>query len=92
MERLINSLKRCAEAHNAKYEHFADEMQFGIYKLNVPLLADINNIVHGFTGDNLPVCPEHSFGIITIYLDECEILPDEQIDWELINISLPTER
>ena len=91
MERLIDSLKRCADAHGAKHEYCGRETQFIFYKCNVPTLADAKAIVRGFCGDTRSMDWSNSMQYITIFLDECHILPDSEIDWDSINMALPCE-
>ena len=92
MKRLIESLGKCAEAHKANKEHLPMEEQFVIYDCNVPLLTDVQNIVYAFTSNHISIeWNSEVVRYITIFLDEVEILPNEQIDWELLKMSLPAD-
>ena len=89
MKRLIDALKKCADAHKVEFKHYDEENQVGIFGYSVPLVADVTSIVHGFTGRYGPVSADQGWGCVTVYLDECEMLPDSEIDWAVIKMALP---
>ena len=89
MKRLIDALKKCADAHKVEFKHYDEENQVGIFGYSVPLVADVTSIVRGFSGSTSSVDADGGWGIITVYLDEVEMLPDDKIDWSLIKMALP---
>lgn len=91
MNRLIAALEECATAHGFEFKHYEDERQVGIFGCNLPTVFDVRSIVSGFCGANSVAAIEasDSWGIITVYLDELELLPEDQIDWVSIKMALP---
>ena len=89
MKRLIEALEECATAHGREFKHYEDEKQVGIFGCNLPTVFDVRSIVSGFCGANSVAAIDDSWGIITVYLDELELLPEDQIDWVSIKMALP---
>lgn len=91
MKRLIAALEECATAHGFEFKHYEDERQVSIFGCNVPTVSDVRSIVSGFCCVNSVAAIEasESWGIITVYLDELELLPEDQIDWVSIKMALP---
>lgn len=91
MKRLIEALEECATAHGFAFKHYEDVQQVGIFGCNLPTVFDVRSIVIGFCGENSLAAIEasDSWGIITVYLDELDLLPDDQIDWVRIKMALP---
>lgn len=89
MKKLIKALKLCAQAHGL--EPFVSEEgdQFYVLSCNIPTTADIQSIVAGFTGSNAPVEADFNHGWITVFLNQCQILPKDQINWMVIQMALP---
>ncbi len=89
MRKLIKALKLCAMAHGYEGKVSRIDSQFYILACTIPMAADIQSIVIGFTGDDSAVEADFSHGWITVYLNRCIILPQYEIDWDVIMLSLP---
>lgn len=89
MKKLIKALKLCAQAHGFQGFVSREDSQFYILACNIPTAADIQSIVTGFTGSNDAVEADFNHGWITVFLNECQVLPKEEIDWMVIEMSLP---
>lgn len=89
MRKLIKALKLCAQAHGFEGFVSREDSQFYILACNIPTAADIQSIVTGFTGSKDAVEADFNHGWITVFLNECQILPKEEIDWIVIEMSLP---
>ena len=66
-----------------------EDAQFYILACNVPTAFDIQSIVTGFTGSKKAVEADFTHGWITVFLNECKILPKDKIDWMAIRMALP---
>ena len=89
MRKLIKALKLCALAHGLEGFVSREDAQFYILTCNIPVAADIQSIVTGFTGSKDAVDADFNHGWITVFLGECKILPKEKIDWMVIQMALP---
>lgn len=89
MRKLIKALKLCALAHGFEGIVSREDGQFYILACNIPTAADIQNIVIGFTGSKDAVEADFNHGWITVFLNECQILPKNEIDWMVIEMALP---
>ena len=89
MRKLIRALKLCAAAHGFEGHVSREDAQFYILACNVPTAADIRSIVTGFTGNYDAVETDFTNGWITVFLNECKILPKDNIDWMVIRMALP---
>ena len=89
MRKLIRALKLCAAAHG--YEGYVSKEDSQIYILtcNIPIAEDVESIVTGFTGNAKAVEADFNHGWITVFLNECKILPKDKIDWMVIQMALP---
>lgn len=89
MNRVIDRLKICADAHNLDYEYSPEEYSFWIKGCDVPTLADVRGIIKGFTGSTDAIDASEEWDAIEIFLDEIVLLPEKEIDWAMINLALP---
>ena len=89
MKKMIKALKLCAIAHGFEGWVSIEDAQFYILACNIPTAADIQSIVMGFTGSTDAVETDFSHGWITVFLNECKILPKNKIDWMTIKMALP---
>ena len=89
MRKLIRALKLCAMAHGFEGHVSREDAQFYIIACNVPTAVDIQSIVQGFTGSQNAVEADFCHGWITVFLNECKILPKDEIDWMVIEMALP---
>ena len=89
MRKLIKALKLCAIAHGFEGYVSEEEDQFYVLVCNIPTAADIQSIVTGFTGSDDAVEADFNHGWITVFLNECHILPKDQINWMVIRMALP---
>lgn len=89
MKKLIKALKLCAQAHGFDGFVSSEDAQFYVLVCNIPIAADITSIVTGFTGNSDAVETDFNHGWITVFLNECDILPKEEIDWMAIEMALP---
>ena len=89
MRKLIRTLKLCAMAHGFEGHVSRKDAQFYILACNVPTAADVQSIVKGFTGSHDAVEADFCHGWITVFLNECKILPKDEIDWMVIEMALP---
>lgn len=89
MRKLIRALKLCAQAHGFEGFVSREDAQFYILACNIPTAFDIQSIVTGFTGSKDAVEADFNHGWITVFLNECQILPKEEIDWMVIRMALP---
>ena len=87
MNKLIKALKLCAMAHG--FEGKVSNRQFSIRACNIPTAFDIQSIVTGFTGSDSAVDADFAQGWITVFLDQCQVLPKKEIDWMIIKMALP---
>ena len=79
----------CASAHGFEGVVSKEDSQFYILACNIPTAADIQSIVTGFTGSKDAVEADFMHGWITVFLNECKILPQDKIDWMVIQMALP---
>lgn len=89
MRKLIRALKLCAIAHGYEGHVSKEDAQFYILTCNIPVVADVQSIVTGFTGNDNAVEADFCHGWITVFLNECKILPKDKIDWMVIEMALP---
>jgi len=89
MRKLIKALKLCAQAHGFEGFVSREDAQFYILACNIPTAFDIQSIVTGFTGSKDAVEADFMHGWITVFLNECKILPKDDIDWMVIQMALP---
>lgn len=89
MEKLIKALKLCAQAHGLEPFISEEDDQFYVLACSIPTAADIQSIVSGFTGSKDAVEADFNHGWITVFLNECQILPKSEIDWMIIRMALP---
>jgi hypothetical protein len=89
MKKLIKALKICSLAHGFEGVVSEEDAQFYILACNVPTAFDIQSIVTGFTGSKEAVEADFTHGWITVFLNECKILPKDKIDWMAIRMALP---
>lgn len=88
MEELIKALKLCAQAHEMEPFISEEDNQFYVLACNIPTAADIQSIVTGFTGSKDAVEADFNHEWITVFLNECQILPKNEIDWVGIEMAL----
>ena len=89
MERLIESLLACANAHGYNSEYVSEYNQVVVFGIGVPLLSDLRDIVMAFYGIGCGDCvdADDSWGTTTIYLDEYEFL--DEVDEDRLKMALP---
>ena len=75
MEKLIKALKLCAHAHGLEPFISEEENQFYVLACSIPTATDIQSIVSGFTASKDAVEADFNHGWITVFLNECQILP-----------------
>ena len=83
---LKKALLKCAEAHNAKFEDWSDEDQFGIWSTTPATICDVQMICEAFFGHHDGVDVQGSIGCITIWL--CYGY-EKEVDEQKLYMALP---
>lgn len=84
LENLKQAMRKCAEAHRAKFCDWSDEDQLAIDKDNVPTIADVRTICEAFFGSLSPL--DTDFGYTVIWLG----MPfKREVNEALLNMALP---
>lgn len=88
-KRFIKALSECAKAHNYKGKYYREDDEFAIpgAEGNIPTYSDVRSIVKGFTGSTTGI--RETTGMILVELWQMEILPENEIDWPMVQMALP---
>ena len=90
-KRLIEALKKCAEAHRVEFTLYDDDpndTQFAVMSTKVPLVADMEMIADAFYGRHSGIVHvDNSWGYSDFLLDYFPLLP--KVDEETLKLALP---
>lgn len=86
LENLKQAMRKCAEAHGAKFCDWSDDSQLGIDKVNVPIMSDVRMICEAFFGTFSPM--DEDCGYTVVWLD-MPFLPE--VNTQLLNMALPAQ-